>query len=141
VREPFIVPPTWDKAEHYDALRPVWREAARHLREAENIIVVGFSLPETDQFFRYLYAIGSIGQSRPKRFWVFDTVPSEWLNLRYRSLLGPLTEPGYALVKASFAHVAGHLGQHGTYEDGLRNLQYLVEKNLWSDESVEWQRA
>ena len=51
-----IVPPTWDKAKYRNSIRNVWQYAAQALSEAENIIVAGFSLPSTDDFFKYLYA-------------------------------------------------------------------------------------
>jgi hypothetical protein len=38
----------------------VWRTAAQHLSEAEHIFIIGYSLPETDQFFRYLYGLGTV---------------------------------------------------------------------------------
>src|SRR5688572_12743675 len=59
-----IVPPTWNKAE-YQQVANVWKHAAHHLSEAENIIVIGYSLPEADQFFRFLFAVGTIGPARP----------------------------------------------------------------------------
>jgi hypothetical protein len=84
---PVIVPPTWSKAEHHARIEQVWREAARELSEARNIYVIGYSLPATDQFFRYLYAVGSIGDGRLRRFWVFD--PEKEVHARFEALLGP----------------------------------------------------
>lgn len=86
--EPFIVPPTWSKVEHYKSIEPVWRRAATELSEAENIFVVGYSLPETDGFFRHLYALATI-KSRPlERFWVFDIDSSGNVEKRFSDLLG-----------------------------------------------------
>jgi len=70
--EPFIIPPTWNKTQHSDFLNRVWKQAASDLSVAENIFVIGYSLPKSDYFFRYLYAIGSIGKTRISRFWVCD---------------------------------------------------------------------
>ncbi|MEQ1821513.1 MAG: hypothetical protein ABL949_03300 [Fimbriimonadaceae bacterium] len=86
-RVPFIVPPTWKKGDHYSEIAEVWKLAATHLEHAENIYVCGFSLPHTDQYFRYLYALGTAGQTRIKRFVVSD--PSSEVALRFRQLLGP----------------------------------------------------
>ena len=69
---PAIVPPTWNKTAHQVELAPVWRRAAEHLAGARNIVVVGYSLPASDQFFRYLYALGSLGTTRIERFMVVD---------------------------------------------------------------------
>ena len=50
----------------------MWAHAATQLAEAENIIVIGYSLPKTDQFFPILYALGTVSKSILKRFSVFD---------------------------------------------------------------------
>jgi hypothetical protein len=70
--DPFIAPPTWNKTQYHTQLQTVWRAAANELCNAENIIICGDSLPETDQFFRYLYALGSVGGSGLKKFWVVN---------------------------------------------------------------------
>jgi hypothetical protein len=52
---PALVPPTWDK--HFDYhLRAVWQTAVAALSTATRIVVLGFSMPETDLHFRYLLA-------------------------------------------------------------------------------------
>lgn len=84
---PVLVPPTWSKSQHYLNLAPVWKRAARELGEAENIFVIGYSLPETDMFFRYLYALGSQSNTRIRRFWVFDP-DKENVEGRFRKLIG-----------------------------------------------------
>ncbi len=89
-KEPVIIPPTWNKSNFPDDLLDVWRQAAKELEEADSLIIIGFSLPETDIFFRHLYALGTVGEVPLKRFWVFD--PQERggiVETRYRSLLGP----------------------------------------------------
>ncbi len=92
---PLIVPPTWNKSEHYSAISPVWRRAAERLGQAENIFVIGYSLPQTDQFFRYLYALGTMGPSRIQRFHVFN--PDRDVAQRYQQLLGPIAKERYRL--------------------------------------------
>ena len=87
--EPLIVPPTWNKSGHYAAIAPVWALAAKELAEAENIFVVGYSLPQTDIFFRLLYAIGTVGDVPLNRFWVFNPDESGETELRFKTMLGP----------------------------------------------------
>jgi len=87
---PLIVPPSWQKNSYYQKIRPVWTSAAKLLSEAENIFVIGFSLPETDSFFKYLYGLGTIGSSTIKRFWVFN--PDENIKARFQDLVGPGAE-------------------------------------------------
>lgn len=85
---PVIVPPTWNKTDYHGAISRVWENAASYLAKAENIFVIGYSLPESDAFFRYLFALGLIGPTRIKRFWVFDPNDTGEVELRYKAILG-----------------------------------------------------
>ncbi len=98
--EPVIVPPTWNKTLHHQEISQVWRAAAKHLREAENIYVIGYSFPESDQFFRYLYALGTISNTILKEFWVFD--PNRNIDARYRSLLGRTGLAAFEFIPSTF---------------------------------------
>jgi hypothetical protein len=100
--DPVIVPPTWNKAQ-YNEVVSIWEHAAAHLAEAENVIVIGYSLPHTDQFFRYLFSIGSISETRPQRFWVIDT--SDEAASRFQALLGPVTRGRFRHLKSNFGGV------------------------------------
>ena len=46
----------------------------------------GYSLPEADMFFRYLYAVGTIGEASLRRVWVFN--PDAGVKPRFSALLG-----------------------------------------------------
>ncbi len=87
IDRPLVVPPTWSKSEHHRKVVPVWQAAAKELQTAENIIVIGYSLPETDQFFRYLYALGTASPTRIRLLRVID--PSDTVRTRFETLLGP----------------------------------------------------
>lgn len=91
--DPYIVPPTWNKTQYHSNLEFVWRQAAAELSEAENIFVCGYSLPDTDYFFRYLFALGSVGRVRLKKFWVFD--PDASVEGKFRKLLGQDSLPRF----------------------------------------------
>jgi hypothetical protein len=110
--EPLLVPPTWSKAEHHRGLATVWRHAADELATARNIIVIGYSLPESDAFFRYLYALGSVSDTRLERFWVIDRDASGGVADRFRALLGGAARPRFEFFPFKFGHVVdtpGHL--------------------------------
>lgn len=107
---PVIVPPTWAKSMHYHQLASVWRRAAQHLAEAENIIIAGYSLPPTDEFFRNLFALGSIGSARLRRVWVFDLYPTREMERRYRHMLGRLAESSFRVFVADFKDLVAQLG-------------------------------
>jgi len=85
---PILVPPTWNKTGYHEQLGNVWKRAAAELSTAENIFVIGYSLPETDSFFRYLYALGSESSIRIKRFWVFNPDGEGGVEQRFRNLIG-----------------------------------------------------
>lgn len=53
-----LVPPSWDKTEHQDLMRPVWEAASEALNKATRICIIGYSMPEADAFFQYLITLG-----------------------------------------------------------------------------------
>ena len=93
--EPVLVPPTWNKGYYHLGLETVWRRAAERLSQAENIIVIGYSMPPTDEFFKYFFALGSVGDTWLSRVWIFN--PDEAAARRFSELLGPQS-------KARFQH-------------------------------------
>jgi NAD-dependent SIR2 family protein deacetylase len=107
--QPVLVPPTWSKAEYHRTLAGVWKRAALELREAENIYIIGFSLPVTDEFFRYLYSLGTVGDTILRRFWVIDPDPSGTVEQRFKSLLGPGAEQRFAFHKETFGRAITRL--------------------------------
>ena len=108
-KDPVIVPPTWNKTQYHHEIAAVWQNAARHLSEAENIFVIGYSLPETDQFFRYLFALGTMGDTLIKKFWVFDPEQTNKVEERYNQLLGQMSRNKFQCVRITFANAIGYL--------------------------------
>ncbi|TET46834.1 hypothetical protein E3J62_03125 [candidate division TA06 bacterium] len=106
--EPAIVPPTWNKTEYHDSIQKVWRHAARQLSDAENVLVSGYSLSETDSFFRYLYALGSVGQARIKRFWVIDP-DEETVRPRFERMIGSGIKARFKFYKEDFGWAVNHI--------------------------------
>jgi hypothetical protein len=99
---PVLVAPGIYKAEQHFALKSVWSAAARELSEAEDIIVIGFSLPTTDFFFNHLYALGTEGESVIRRFWVFNPDGSGEVDRRFRSILGTQAIPKFTYWQSVF---------------------------------------
>lgn len=85
--EPVIVPPTWSKGEHHREIAKVWARAARELEGATHIFILGYSLPETDQFFRLLFALGTQGRSILSKVVVFDP-DRDRVKRRFNEMLG-----------------------------------------------------
>lgn len=109
--EPVIVPPSWNKADYHQALSNVWASAAKHLAEAESIFIAGYSLPETDSFFRHLYALGSVGISALRRIVVFNPDASGETDKRFQSLLGPGSIARYEYRPLTFEQSIAHIRQ------------------------------
>ncbi len=105
--EPVIVPPTWNKGSYHSQLARVWKRAAYHLSEAEYIFIIGYSYPQTDEFFRYLYALGSIGEGWLEKVIVFNPDPE--VGERVRRLLGPLARDKFAALTNPFDQAIQHL--------------------------------
>ena len=57
-KAPAIIPPTWRKQAHGGGMTGLWSHAIEQLRTATNIIVMGYSLPITDMYVKYLLATG-----------------------------------------------------------------------------------
>jgi NAD-dependent SIR2 family protein deacetylase len=85
---PVIVPPIWNKMRLQKGIFKVWSQAAYRFRSAETVIAIGYSLPQTDAFFRYLYALGSVGEVPLRRFWVINSDTSGEVEARFASMLG-----------------------------------------------------
>jgi len=127
VRQPVLVPPTWNKAEYQKLLSSVWRRAARELQTAENIYVIGFSLPPTDEFFRHLYSLGTVGDTILQRFWVVDPDPAGTVEQRFRCLLGPGAEQRFSFFKETFgAAVTRIRGLYKTRWRAPEKLDHLI---------------
>ncbi len=84
--DPFIVPPTWNKTAYHEQKEQVWKRAAHELNDAEHIFVLGYSLPSTDLFFHYLFALGVDMRTILKGFYVYNTDPE--VEGRFKNLLG-----------------------------------------------------
>lgn len=52
-----IVPPTWNKGIEAKFILPVWKEVLNELTSAGRLFIIGYSFPESDQFFKYLLGL------------------------------------------------------------------------------------
>jgi len=129
-----VIPPTWTKSEYRDSIARIWKQAAVELSEAKNIYVVGYSLPETDSFFRYLYALGTISPRRIERFWVFNQDQGAGTFRKYQELIGDTVKDRFFYFPYSFSRVANITRQDinqaiGYYDDLETRLEHIHEQN------------
>lgn len=85
VVEPFIVPPTWNKAGYGNKVTPVWTAAYHEIKDAARVIIIGYSLPETDSFFKYLLALGLSENDSLQQIIVVN--PDEGAQERYQNFI------------------------------------------------------
>jgi len=111
--EPMIVPPTFNKGQHFEQLRNLWGTAAKVIQQAENIIVCGYSLPPSDWFFKYLYALSMMGETWLKNILVVD--PSTEVRNRFNALLGSKAKSKFIYHQAVFSHLYDYLKHNKKY--------------------------
>ena len=98
---PVIVPPTWNKTGYHQTLSKVWSRAAKELEDADNIFIIGYSLSETDAFFRLLYGLGTVGETPLHRLVVFN--PDIEVKNRFFSILGPGAQSRFKFLPEPFS--------------------------------------
>jgi hypothetical protein len=97
---PFLIPPSWDKSEYRQIIAPVWKKSVDELRAATRICIIGYSMPETDAFFKYLltmalahnhqlYSLTVVDYKDPADLLSEDVKPPS-VKERYEALLDPL---------------------------------------------------
>jgi hypothetical protein len=106
---PVIVAPTFNKGDSHRTLSKVWKVAADELGKAENIFILGYSFPETDKFFEYLYGLGTVGPTLLERIWLFNPDSSGRVRERFETLIG-------AGARQSFRHF------QETFEEAIETL-------------------
>jgi len=82
---PEIIPPTYAKLTQQSWLRQIWHRALQALVDAEKIIFVGYSFPESDGFMTALMQ-GAIMQRDGKPLKVYVIDPCTTTHQRYQSL-------------------------------------------------------
>jgi hypothetical protein len=108
---PVIVPPSWNKTDYQGTLVNVWKKASDALANARHIYVVGYSLPESDSFFRYLFALGTLSTTRLRSFWVFNPDERSSTIERYKRMLGPGIIDRFRYIPQKFDQFTKDAGQ------------------------------
>ncbi len=80
-----IIPPTWNKNMNPD-IRSDWDLALKLLRNATHIVFLGYSLPSTDNYIKYLLATSLFDNQRLKKTSVITKDSDGQTTNRYKSL-------------------------------------------------------
>jgi hypothetical protein len=92
--EPFILPPVFNKLSS-DAASSMWSAALSRLRAAKNVVVVGYSLPQTDIYMQYFLKAALGPNLNLNKLVVFDPVlhtkseSCDQMKHRYESCFSP----------------------------------------------------
>jgi hypothetical protein len=128
---PWIVPPTESKRVYRDRMRSIWRRAAIRIRNADAIVVIGYSLPPTDQFFRQFFALACVHDDVDRTrllqgLWIIN--PDVEAGQRFQALLGPYSHKRSLVVARRLESGLEHLQQHVIGRTG---------GHLWCDPDAE----
>lgn len=93
---PLIVPPTWNKSAYRDSVLQIWKECYEELKTARRIIVIGYSLPETDVFFKHLLTLALSQNDFLDKFIVVDI--SQEVDKKFRSLVYNKFQRNYRFI-------------------------------------------
>ncbi|MFH2056359.1 MAG: hypothetical protein ABIJ61_10405, partial [bacterium] len=77
-----LVPPTWRKWTS-EPLRKAWRSAYAELSKATHIRILGYSLPISDTYIRYLFEASVLRSQRLKRIDIISSDPNGSLDKHY----------------------------------------------------------
>lgn len=95
VENPLILPPIFNKIGYGRALDHAWCVALQRLRKVKNIIIVGYSLPDTDIYMQYFLKAGLGPNKDLNKITVFDPLlfqdddASNKMKERYKSCFSP----------------------------------------------------
>ena len=81
-----IVPPTWAKGTHPEVV-PAWKTAYQVLRDTNHIRFIGYSLPESDSYIKYLLKSAVVGCKHLKTIDVICLDPDDSVKARFDELL------------------------------------------------------
>jgi hypothetical protein len=90
--EAAIIPPSFTKDSTIDQFGSVWKEARKVLSKARRVVFAGYSVPDTDLMFRYLWSAASVENDWIKKVLVIN--PDEKSFKTYETLLGHISNDG-----------------------------------------------
>lgn len=82
-----IVPPTWNKGAVSGDIQAAWSLAAHELTHATHIRILGYSLPVTDSYIKYLLKHAVVSSPHLKSIDVVCLDPTEAVEKNYRSFI------------------------------------------------------
>jgi hypothetical protein len=84
IKDPFIIPPVANKQLTAN-LKNIWKLSLERIREARNIIFVGYSMPETDIYFQFFLKTAIGPNTDLNKILIFNPGINEIMKNRYLS--------------------------------------------------------
>lgn len=81
-----LIPPTWSKRVKDHPISNVWKEAMEEIQSAFQIVIIGYSMPQTDTFLNYLLALALGENSNLHRVVVVNSDETEDFKIRYKQV-------------------------------------------------------
>lgn len=115
---PELVPPTWRKLFAHELVE-IWKIALEELKSATRIVILGFSMPETDLHFKYLLAAGLRENVSLREIVFVDKNPGP-IEARAEKLFGPDMDrrPGVRVIGTGIGQFIGA----GQMNDGVFSI-------------------
>lgn len=88
-KEAFIVPPSYSKYFRNKQMKAVWKNAAALLANADTIVFIGYSVPQSDLMVRFLFSVGTLPNDQIKKVVCLNPDPS--VEATYQRFLGQHT--------------------------------------------------
>jgi hypothetical protein len=85
--EVLIVPPTWNKGTEEPFIKSVWTQALKELMSAGRIFIIGYSFPETDQFFKFMLGLALAHNNDLVEVYIVNNREDAWK--RFLKLFNP----------------------------------------------------
>jgi NAD-dependent SIR2 family protein deacetylase len=112
-----IVPPTWNKGTEEEFVRYVWKAALKELLEAGRIFIVGYSFPETDQFFKYMLGLALAHNDNLSEIYIVNPDENVWM--RFKTLFNPY-----------FGRRTVHRYEKGHTDQIIPDIPYLTKRTV-----------
>jgi len=100
---PAIIPPTYSKLTQKRWLRSIWNAAFSALRNADKIVFIGYSMPESDGFMKALFNGALATRSDSKELKVYLIDKSKDVFCRYCDFWGKLFDRTYGPMSLDLA--------------------------------------
>ena len=100
-----IVPPTWNKTSEIK-IRPIWKMANELLSNSENLVFIGYSLPITDLYVKYLLINGIQNCKNLKKIIVISPDLDGSVKKRYEDFFEPyFREKSFKFIEKKFEDI------------------------------------